>query len=441
MSAPSAALSHRAVLAIAVPIVLSNATVPLVGAVDTAVVGQLGAAELIGGVGIGTVVATFLIWLFGFLRSATAGLTARAGGARDVDEVRASLGRSVLIGLALGFVLLLGAPLIWLVASGLIAASPEVERHAETYVLTRLWGAPAMMANFALLGWFMGRKRTSRVLMLQLFLNGTNIALDLVFVLVWDWGVQGVAAASAIAEWLTFVPALALATRDLKAIGGAWDRGKLLALGPVRETLRTNSDLLIRTAFLATAFAIVSAESARIGDLELAATTILLNFLTIAAYGLDGFAIAAEALAGEATGARDKPRFIRAVKLTAVWSAATALIFALLWGMAGPSLIQVMSVADGVRTTALTFLPWLIIQPIVAAACFQLDGVFIGMGATRAMRNWMVVSFALFVAAWQLAVPLWGAHGLWLAFNLFFAARAVTLMIAWQRATRERFGA
>jgi len=436
MSAP---LTHRTVLAIAVPITLSNATVPLVGAVDTAVVGQLGAPELIGGVGVGTVVATYIIWLFAFIRAGTAGLTARAKGRGDADEQRAALGRSVLIGFGLGTVLMLAGPLIWQLAEALFQASAEVEAHAETYILTRLWGAPALLANFALLGWFMGRQRTSRVLILQLFLNGVNIALDLVFVLHWGWGVKGVAAASAIAEWATFLPALALAARDLKAMGGRWQPDRLFAGDAIRETVLTNRDLFIRTLFLATAFALVSAESAKLGDLELAATTILLNLLTIAAYGMDGFAIAAEALTGEAIGARTQARFHRAVRLTSLWAVATAVFFAALWWLAGPTIIAAMSTSEAVQTTALAFLPWLIIQPLVAACCFQLDGFYIGMGATKAMRNWMVVSFAIYLASLMLTVPVWGGHGIWFTFNLFFVARAATQLYAWRGAVRGAF--
>lgn len=436
MSAP---LTHRTVLAIAVPITLSNATVPLVGAVDTAVVGQLGAPELIGGVGVGTVVATYIIWLFAFIRAGTAGLTARAKGANDTDEIRAALGRSVLIGFGLGTGLMLAAPLIWQLAASLFQASAAVEGHAETYIRTRLWGAPAMLANFALLGWFMGRQRTSRVLMLQLFLNGVNIALDLVFVLKWGWGVRGVAAASAIAEWATLLPAIALAARDLKSVGGRWNPGRLFAWEAIRETVLTNRDLFIRTLFLATAFALISAESAKLGDVELAATTILLNLLTIAAYGMDGFAIAAEALTGEAIGARRRSYFHRGVRLTSLWAGATAIIFAALWALAGESIIVVMSTSEAVRTTAMTFLPWLIIQPLVAATCFQLDGFYIGMGATRAMRNWMMVSFGVYLTSLMVTVPVWGGHGIWFTFNLFFVARAVTQLVAWKRSVWAAF--
>jgi multidrug resistance protein, MATE family len=296
-------LSNRRILRIAVPIVLANISVPSLGAVDTGVVGQMGAAAPIGAVGLGAIILTSIYWIFGFLRMGTTGLVAQATGAGDLAESGAILTRGVMIGLAAGAVMVAGQALIMALAFRIAPASAEVEALARDYLAIRIWGAPATIALYAVTGWLIATERTRGVLVLQLWMNGLNIALDLWFVLGLGWGVQGVAVATLISEitalglglWLCRAAFAGAQWRDW---GRVFDRARLLRMWQV------NSDIMLRTIALQAAMTGFVFTSAGFGDVQLAANQILWQFLMITAYALDGFAFAAEALVGQAVGAR-----------------------------------------------------------------------------------------------------------------------------------------
>lgn len=312
-------VTHARVLKIAVPIVISNATVPILGAVDTGVVGQLGQAAPIGAVGIGAIIITSLYWFFGFLRMGTTGLASQAQGAGQAGEVAALLIRVILIGAAGGLMLvLLQQPLFW-AAFRLSPASAEVEDLARGYMAIRVWSAPAAISIFGITGWLIALERTRSVLLLQLWMNGLNVVLDLWFVLGLDWGVNGVAGATFLAEWSGLALALWLC-RDAFAGPGGRDRAQLFDRARWRRMLLVNSDILIRSLMLMGIFVSFLFLGAGFGDVTLAANQVLLQFIQITAYALDGFAFSAEALVGQAVGAASVARLRRGLVLASLWA-------------------------------------------------------------------------------------------------------------------------
>ena len=430
MTTDASGVTHARVLKIALPIVLSNVTVPLLGAVDTGVVGQLGAAAPIGAVGLGAVILASVYWIFGFLRMGTSGLAAQAHGAGDGAERSAILFRALMIGGVAGLLLIglqwpLFAAALWL-APG----SDQVEGMARDYLALRIWGAPATIALYAVTGWLIAVERTRAVLVLQLWINGVNIALDLWFVLGLGWGVRGVAGATLIADWSGLVFGLWLC-RDAfgPAARAAWARvGDRLAL---RRMASVNGDIMVRSVLLQGSFTTFLFLGAGQGDVTLAANQVLLQFLSIAAYALDGFAFAAEALVGQAVGARRPAMLRRGAWLTSVWGLAGIVTLCAVYAVAGGAIIDLMAADPAVRAEARVFLPWLVAAPLIGLASWMLDGIFIGATMTALMRNTMIQSVAIYAVALAVLVPAFGNHGLWASLMVLNVARGVTMGLKW----------
>ena len=434
-------LSYRGVLLLSLPIVLSNITTPLLGLTNTAVIGQLGEAHLIGAVAIGATVFSLLFWAFGFLRMGTTGLTAQAAGAGDAQETAAILARALIIaGAAGGLLILLQWPLAW-ASFTLIKSSAAVEEAARAYFAIRIWSAPFALANYALLGWFIGLGRTRTALLLQLVLNGVNILLNLGLVSLLGWGVPGVALGTLIAEALAAALGVVLALRaaGFGPMSLPWARA-LDPAGLVRMMV-VNADLMIRTLSLLFVFTFFTAQAARAGDVILAANEVLWQFMNVAAYLLDGFAFATEVLAGRAIGAARAEHFREAVRLSSVWAGGIALGVSAGYALGGGMLIDALTTNQEVRETARLYLPWAVCAPVISVACFQLDGVFIGAVRTRVMRNMMMLSLAIFLAAWAVLTPAFGNHGLWASLMVFFVARAATLWVHLPSLERAAFPA
>jgi MATE family multidrug resistance protein len=423
------------------PIMIANLSTPLLGAVDTAVVGHLPEPTYIGGVALGSMIFSFLFWGFGFLRMGTTGFAAQAFGSGDGMELRATLARPLLLALGLGVVLiLLRTPIEW-AALTLVEASEEVEGLAAAYTAIRIWSAPAALVNYALLGWLLGTQRARAALGLQIALNGINIVLDLIFVVGFGWGVEGVAAASVLAEVLAAIGGLILVRRALGASEGAWTWARIVRRDRLIALMKVNADILIRTLALVTAFAYFTARGAAMGDVTLAANAILMQLQTFMAYGLDGFSHAAEILAGGALGARDRKAFRQAVRVSGAWALAMALLLAVLLWLLGPFLVGLFTNLGEVRAAAVDYLPWLVVSPIISVWGFLLDGIFIGTTRTAEMRNGMMISLATFLLGCWLLIPALGNHGLWLALMIFMIARALTLGLFYPRLERSVTGA
>jgi len=432
----TAPITHARVLKIALPVVISNATVPLLGIVDTAVVGQLGDPVPIGAVGLGAIILSTVYWVFGFLRMGTVGLAAQAIGARDQNEVAALLSRVLMIGIGAGVVLILFQTPIFAAALWLAPASAEVEAMVGDYITIRIFSAPAAIALFGITGWLIAQERTVEVLILQLLQNSVNIALSAYLVLGLDLGVAGVATATFVAEWLGL--ALGLFFCRAAFVGPAWrDRARIFDPAKLRQMVLINTDILIRSLLLMSAITSFLFLAADFGDVTLAANQILIQFLYFTSYALDGFAFATEALVGQAVGARAVERLRRTVSVTSAWAAAVACLLSVVFWVFGGDIVDLMTTSAEVQVEARTFLFWLITVPLVASASFILDGIFIGATRTRDMRNMMAVSFAGYVTLAVVLVPIWGNHGLWAALLGFFALRGVTLAIRYPALERE----
>jgi len=426
MQDASAPLTHKRVLKIAVPIVLSNATVPILGAVDTGVVGQMGLAAPIGAVGMGAVILASIYWIFGFLRMGTTGLVAQARGAGETAETGALLMRGLLLGGAAGVFFILTQLWLFWGAFVLSPASPEVEALTRDYLQIRIWGAPATIALYAVTGWLIAVERTRGVFLLQIWMNGLNILLDLWFVLGLGWGVEGVAIATLIAEWTGLALGLWLCRT---AFGGnQWrDWPRIFDAARLRRMMQVNGDIMIRSVLLTGAFTTFLFVGSDLGDVNLAANQVLLQFLEITAFALDGFAFSAEALVGSAVGARDRYQVRRASIMASQWGVGGAFALGAAFYLAGPILIDLMTTSPEVRVAAREYLIWAALAPAIGVASWMFDGIYIGATWTRAMRNAMVQSVAIYVVALFILVPTLGNHGLWAALMVLNIARGITL--------------
>jgi MATE family multidrug resistance protein len=424
-------LTHSAVIAIAAPVMISNVSTALIGVVDTAVVGRIPDPSYIGAVAIGSLIFLFLFWAFGFLRMGTTGLTAQAIGAGDTREIGASLGRALLLALVIGFALIALERPIGLVAFRLLEGSVEVEELARQYFDIRIWAAPATLANYALLGWFIGLGRTDLGFALQLVLNVTNILLDSLFVLGFAWGVTGVAAGTLLAECLAAAVGMTIASRFLRKRGARFSPRSWLDSAKVRRTLTVNRDIMIRSLALIFVFVWFTSRGARQGDVILAANAVLMHLVSVSAFFLDGLAFAAETLVGRAIGAAHRAGLSLAVRMTTRWAAGVAACLTLLLVVFGAALIDALTVDAGARAAARRFLPWAAWAPLLGVWAFQLDGIFIGATRTRAMRNAMLASSVIFLIAWWILTPF-GNHGLWAALYVNYIARIGTLFYAYR---------
>ncbi|UCC14248.1 MAG: MATE family efflux transporter [Gammaproteobacteria bacterium] len=421
--------TNRNVLALATPMIVSNVTVPLLGLVDTAVMGHLDSPRYLAAVAIGATIFSFIFMGLNFLRMGTTGLAAQARGANDAGDVRTVLAQAVLIALGMAAVLIVLQNPVGRLAMWLLAPEPDVLGAARIYYDVRIWAAPAALTNFALVGWFIGMQNTRAPLYLMLVTNLTNIALSVLLVVGLGYRTGGVAAASVIAEFAGLAFGGWLVHRELSGFGGRLEWPSVLHPDRLRRIFSVNANLLLRTLSLMFVFGFVTAQGARQGAAILAANAILLQFQFFMAYALDGFAHAAEALVGRALGEKNDQGFREAVRLSLIWSAAVALLFALFYAIAGRPLIALLTGQQDLRALAAVFLPWMVVSPLVSFWSFLFDGVFVGATWAREMRNTMIVStFLVFLPTFYLTQALGlGNHGLWLAFVIFMISRAVTM--------------
>lgn len=422
---------------LAFPIILSNVTVPLLGIVDTAVVGHLPDPHYMGAVAVGAMIFGVLFWGFGFLRMSTTGLTAQAFGADNADELRAVPGRAFILALVFAALLLLMQTPVVGLAFSLVGAEALVEQQGRLYYFIRILSAPATLVNYVILGWFLGMQNARMPLLLLVIVNALNMVLDLVFVNVTGMGADGVAWASVIAEYVGLVCGLALMARELKRHPGNWHLPLLLDREKLRRMVSLNKDIFIRTLCLMFTLAFFTTQGARQGELVLAANAALFQLHFFMVYGLDGFSHAAEALVGRAVGSRDRQAFAEVVTSAGLWAVLMSVTFALLYFFAGGMLVALITDISAVREVASHYRVWIALLPLTAVWGFVMDGVFLGATRAREMRNTMLMSTLLvFVPAWYLLQGL-GNHGLWLAFNLFMLARGVSMTFIYLRLHRS----
>ena len=417
---------------IAAPMILSNISVPLLGMVDTGVTGHLDNSAYLGAVAIGATIFTFIYMGMNFLRMGTTGIAAQSFGANDNDGLRASLGQALIVGLCIALCLIALQRYIGDMALALLGGDPETKGYAAEYFFIRIWSAPGTLANYALIGWFIGLQNARVPLYIFLTINVTNIVLDLLFVVVLGMTVDGVALASVIAEYSGFLVGAAFAIAALKKRAGHWPLHRLTNIAAYRAFFAVNANLFIRTMALMFTLSFVTAQSARLGGQILAANAVLLQFQNLTSFGLDGIAHAAEALVGKAIGEKRRDVLVHSVQLTLKWSVIFATGFTVVYFAAGPLIISILTDLPEIRDTAIRYLPWMIASPIVSVWCFLYDGVYVGATRARDMRNIMVTSTLLvFLPAWYFLQP-YGNDGLWLAFLLFMASRGIGMHIGYK---------
>lgn len=420
------------VAAIALPVALSNATAPLQGAVDTAVIGGLGAVAPLAAVGLGAEIFSLLLGGFNFLQIGVSGLSAQALGAGRVERVAHVLLRGLALGLVIGLALLLLRGPISVGALGIFDASAETEALTQTYIDGRIWGAPAELMNYALMGWFAGQERTRRLVMHQVALAALNIALNLWFVLGLEMGVAGVAYGTAIASWIGLGIGLWLARgRSREILPADWrpKRARLLDTGEWVALMALNRDIFVRTVLLIGAFVWMARLGSQLGDVVLAANVVLWQFFILSAYAMDGYAIAAETLVGQTFGARDLKRFDQAVRLTTLWAALLAGAFACAFTASSGPIIDLFTASDAVRQVAREHALWATLIPLVGVWAFMLDGVFVGATASREMRDSMILSSLVYFPLSVWLAGAMGNDGVWLAVWIWLVLRAVTLAL------------
>ncbi len=431
---PDEAPSTAQIWRTAWPIIVANVAVPLLGLTDTAILGRTGEIEDLGAIALGSLVFNFVYWTFGFLRMGTTGLVARAHGASDHGEVRLIVGRALLLGFGIGLLLLVVQRPIELLAVELLDASADVETRMLKYVRIRLWGAPAALASFAVTGTLIGLRQSKALLTVQLLMNGFNLILDLVFAVGLHWGIAGIGAGTAVAEWLAVLIGLSLTWRVLPQSSStplSWIR--LIDLGVLRTTLVIHSDIMLRTLLLLLGFAWFAQQGARFGDVTLASNHVLLQFISFSAFFLDGIAFAAESFVGHAAGAGQRRRLEAVVRRSTRLAFAIATALASILLAVGPFAVHWLTDLSEVAELSRSNLPFAASYVMVAVFAFQLDGVFIGATRSRDMRNASLVSVALFWVLGTLLIPPYENHGLWLAFIGYAAARAVTLGVLYPR--------
>ncbi len=434
MSAP--ALTRRQVFAEAAPIMAASVSAPLVGLVDIAVIGRTGDAEALAAIALGTLIFNAIYFSLGFLRMGATALTAQADGARDDGEVRAALMRAGLLGAAIGTLVLMLSPLIQTGGFLLFSGAEPVETLGRDYVEARLWGAPATLAGLAVYGWLIGLRRTGSALVLQALLNLANAGLTILFVVELDMGVAGAGYGSAAAQWLHLLaaaPVIALVWRAR----GSGRAARLLDASALRRLVSVNRDIFFRTIALLAGFYWFNEASLREGADVLAGNAILLQFISVSAFFLDGFAYITESHVGKAVGAKDGAGFDRAVRLTSEQAAAAAVVLTLSLLVFGPVWIDALTTDPAAREAAKAYLPWCALAPVAGVASWQLDGVMIGATRGALMRNAMIASLAIYLACDAALRPAFGGHGLWAAFLLYYLARAGTLALGWRGLRRS----
>jgi multidrug resistance protein, MATE family len=419
---------NKRILKLAIPNIISNISVPLLGAVDTALVGHLEEVYYLGALAVGGMIFNFLFWGFGFLRMGTTGLTAQSYGARNRTDMIMIFARVQALALSLGIAILILQKPIADLCFWIIETSAEVEQFALVYYDIRVYTAPAVLALYGLNGWFLGMQNAKYPMIVTIFLNLLNIGLNILFIYGFGMHVDGVAWGTLIATYLGLLLAVVLFFKSYSKYIGHYIKGRFMDLEEIRKFFTINRDIFIRTLCLIFTFSFFTAKSASQGDLILAANTILLQFWMIAAYGIDGFAFSAESLVGRYTGGKNREKLKKAVFYTMGWGVVLGVFGSVIYGLFHVQILNLFTNQPGVIELALVVVGWTIAAPVISSICYMWDGVFIGATATAPMRNTMLISTCLFfLPAYYAGTALIGIHGLWLAMVLFMVVRGVIL--------------
>lgn len=431
-------VTNRSMLAITVPVMLASLTTPLLGLVDTAVVGQLGDPHLLGGLAIGALVFDFLFSTMNFLRSGTTGLVAQAMGRHDNVEQQAVFWRAIGIALLAGALFIAATPLILTATLTFMNPDKAVADAMSTYVSIRLLSSPMALGNFVVLGLLLGQGKAMQGLYLQFLLNGVNIVMTIWLGLVLGWGVTGIAWGTLLGESIALIVGLAIVYRQFRAVPNP-SRARVLDMHEIRRMFTVNRDIMLRSFFLLIAYAYFTRAGTSIGAITLATNAVLLNFLLISGNLIDGVTTAAEQISGRAVGAHYRPAFDRGIKLSFLWGLVLASLMALFFLVYGDAIVAILIKSPEVQAMAAIYMPWAALAPVVGLLAFHMDGVFIGATWSRDMRNMMILSLAGYFAAYFILPRYFGNHGLWLALHLFLGLRGLSLLYILPRRARVQF--
>lgn len=413
----------RQILRIALPSIVANITVPLLGLVDVAIVGHMGSAAYIGAIAVGSMVFNVIYWVFGFLRMGTSGLTAQALGRRDLCGVGQMLVRATAVGLAVALLIVLLQVPIGKVAMAIVAPEPDIGHLAETYFSICVWGAPAVLTLYGLSGWFVGMQNTRLPMVVSIAQNVVNIAASLFLVYGVGMKVEGVACGTLIAQYAGALMALALCWRYYRRLGKHLKWEGVLDMSEMLRFFSVNSDIFLRTLCLVAVNLFFLSAGARQGDVVLAVNTLLMQLFLFYSYFLDGFAFAGEALCGKAKGARNAQAFRQVVTRIFVWGGVVAVLFTMAYLAGGQWFLHLLTDETEVAQAAVEYLPWVVAVPLAGVAAFVWDGVFVGITATRGMLVALAVATAVFFTLYLMGADRWGNHALWLAFVAYMVVR------------------
>lgn len=420
-------LSHKDYFKIALPFIVSTMTQPLLGAVDTAVIGRLGVAELLGGVAIGTVTMNTLYWLFGFFRVSTTGQSAVALGKNSNRDIASSLFQPAILAFAVGCVFILLQAPIWQGALLIINPEQGVADSAQVYFDIMIFGAPFVLLNYTIIGWLMGQAKAKETLYTQVFGNVLNIVLDIIFVLYLDLGIAGVAYATLIAQVSTFSIGALLVVKTCRfSLVEYLDTAKM-SRADLNVIVSSNLDLLLRTVCLLTFFNMFARVGSQLGADVLAANAILMQVTFLISYMYDGVANASSVFAGKAVGQKNPALLKQVLKLTTLWTTAFVVVLTLITWVFKSQIVMLFTTLPELIAIYEDMSPWLLIFPLVAGYGLTFYGIFTGTGTTRPVRNSTAMTLLVFLAVQFVMVPMWGNHGLWFAFTLFYVGRFVFL--------------
>ena len=426
-------VTDRKILKIAVPAIVSNITVPLLGLVDVAIAGHLGAASYIGAVAVGGLLFNIMYWLFGFLRMGTSGMTSQAYGRRDFAETTLMLARSVVTGLAIAVALLLLQYPVSVAAFAVIAPPAEVELLAEAYFNVCIWGAPAVLSIYAFTGWFIGMQNAHYPMYIAIAQNVVNIAASLLFVYAADMKIEGIALGTLIAQYAGAVMAVLLWRNGYRDVCLKVDVGSVFDRERIVRFFKINRDIFFRTLCLIAVTVFFTSKGAGEGDVILAVNTLLMQLFTIFSYVMDGFAYAGEAMSGRFIGASDSEGLRRMVKRLFVWGVWIAALFTLLYAAGGEHFLHLLTDDEDVIAASDVYFYWTVAIPFCGFAAFLWDGIFVGATASRQMMTAMMIATAAFFAVYLSLRHVWGNHALWFAFIIYLSVRGAAEYLLWRR--------
>ena len=416
---------NKKILQLAIPNIISNITIPLLGMVDMIIVGHMGNEQYIGAVAVGAALFNLLYWNFGFLRMGTSGFAAQAYGRRNLSEAILILARSVIVGLAIALTLVVLQQPMYKLAAYFIDASEGVQELSHTYFSILIWAAPATLSLYSLKGWFIGMQNSKTPMFVAIIINLLNIAFSLIFVLGFGMKVEGVAWGSLLAQYGGLITALIFFRVQYRKLLPKLDIASIFRLKPMLDFFKVNGNIFIRTFCLVAVFTFFTSASAKMGDTQLAVNALLLQLFTLFSYIMDGFAYAGEALVGRYIGAQNRSLLKQTIQILLRWGLILSLTFTLLYFLWGGKLLGLLTNQQGVVEASADYFYWVLLVPIAGFSAFLWDGILIGASSSRAMRNAMLVATGIFFAVYYLLYPYWYAHALWLAFILFLSLRGI----------------